>query len=54
MVLVYDYVLLYTFNISEKEELKDINSASILEVRKNIAMELLWVQQAINSRKNVR
>ncbi|XP_046584263.1 uncharacterized protein LOC124291329 isoform X2 [Haliotis rubra] len=38
----------------EREEVKDINSASILEVRKNIAMELLWVQQAINSRKNVR
>ncbi|XP_046362956.2 uncharacterized protein LOC124139713 isoform X1 [Haliotis rufescens] len=36
----------------EREEIKDINSASILEVRKNIAMELLWVQQAINSRKN--
>ncbi|XP_067664862.1 uncharacterized protein [Haliotis asinina] len=36
----------------EREEVKNINSASILEVRRNIAMELLWVQQAINSRKN--
>lgn len=27
---------------------------SLQDMRKNIAMELLWVQQAINSRKNVR
>lgn len=26
---------------------------SLQDMRKNIAMELLWVQQAINSRKNV-
>ncbi|XP_041360526.1 IQ domain-containing protein C-like [Gigantopelta aegis] len=28
------------------------DEAELLKLRKNIAMELLWVQQAINSRKN--
>lgn len=39
-------------NPKEPQYPKDYES--LQDMRKNIAMELLWVQQAINSRKNVR
>lgn len=50
---VWDSVSSYQDITSEiSEQIYPSDRESLQEMRKNIAMELLWVQQAINSRKN--
>ena len=48
------FILIILFYIFAENVPVTSDPEALKEMRKNLAMELLWVQQAIDSRKNVR